>query len=76
MPYCVNHPNRETSYVCMKHDIAMCEECVTCRDPELYCKHRTACPIWFEYKERIKEERRKREESESDAYGKSAAGIG
>jgi hypothetical protein len=42
----------------MKHDIAMCEECATCRDPELYCKHRTACPIWFEYKERIKEERR------------------
>jgi len=25
----------------------MCEECARCRDPELYCKFRSACPIWF-----------------------------
>jgi tRNA-Thr(GGU) m(6)t(6)A37 methyltransferase TsaA len=44
---CVNHPDRETSYVCMKHDIYMCEECMECRDPEIYCKFRSSCPIDF-----------------------------
>jgi hypothetical protein len=60
----------------MKHDIAMCEECVTCRDPELYCKHRTACPIWFEYKERIKEERRQDRNSEFFAHEQTVSGPG
>jgi hypothetical protein len=71
MRRCINHPDRETSILCMKHDLAMCEECATCRDPELYCKHRTACPIWFEHKERIKEERRSGEER-SGASGPGA----
>jgi uncharacterized 2Fe-2S/4Fe-4S cluster protein (DUF4445 family) len=31
----------------MKHQIYLCDECLACRDPELYCKHRSACPIWF-----------------------------
>ena len=44
---CVNHLDRETSYVCMKHDIYMCEECLECRDPEIYCKFRSSCPIHF-----------------------------
>ena len=44
---CVNHPDRETSYVCLKHDIYMCEECLECRDPEIYCKIRSYCPIHF-----------------------------
>jgi len=44
---CVNHPDRETSYVCMKHEIYMCEECMECRDPEIYCKFRSSCPIDF-----------------------------
>ena len=44
---CVNHPDRVTSYVCMKHDIYMCENCLECRDPEIYCKFRSACPIHF-----------------------------
>ena len=47
MGKCINHPDRETSYKCMKHNIYLCEECMTCRDPELYCKYRSACPIWF-----------------------------
>lgn len=32
MPRCINHPDRETNYVCMEHNIAMCEECLECRD--------------------------------------------
>jgi len=47
MGTCINHPERETSYLCMKHNIYLCDECLQCRDPELYCKFREACPIWF-----------------------------
>jgi hypothetical protein len=44
---CIHHPDRETRYRCSKHDIYLCEACLDCRDPELYCKFRTSCPIWF-----------------------------
>ncbi|MFZ5562451.1 MAG: ASKHA domain-containing protein [Thermodesulfobacteriota bacterium] len=47
MGKCVNHPDRETNYVCLKHGIYQCEECLKCRDPQLYCKFRSSCPIWF-----------------------------
>jgi hypothetical protein len=44
---CINHKDRETSYQCMKHGVYLCEDCLRCRDPELYCKFRSACPIHF-----------------------------
>jgi len=44
---CVNHPDRETSFLCMKHNTYLCEECLKCRDPNIYCKFRSSCPIWF-----------------------------
>jgi hypothetical protein len=47
MGTCINHPERETSYICMKHNVYLCDECLQCRDPELYCKFRESCPIWF-----------------------------
>ena len=47
MGFCVNHPERETSFGCMKHNIYMCQECLDCRDPDIYCKFRTSCPIHF-----------------------------
>ena len=47
MSKCFNHPDRETSLVCMKHNVYMCAECRRCRDPKVYCKFRTSCPIWF-----------------------------
>lgn len=47
MGRCTNHPDRKTSYACLKHDIYMCENCMRCRDPDIYCKFRTACPIHF-----------------------------
>ncbi|MFO7665131.1 MAG: hypothetical protein R6V76_00750 [Desulfobacterales bacterium] len=47
MGKCVNHPDRETSYLCMKHNAYLCEECLKCRDPNIYCKFRSSCPIWF-----------------------------
>ena len=47
MGYCINHPDRETSYMCMKHNVVLCDDCLKCPDPELYCKFRSSCPIWF-----------------------------
>ncbi len=47
MPTCVNHPDRETNYICLKHNVYLCEECMACSDPELYCKLRSSCIIWF-----------------------------
>ena len=47
MGTCINHPDRETPYICMKHQIYLCEACLECRDPKIYCKYRSACPIWF-----------------------------
>jgi len=47
MGRCIRHPTRETEFKCMKHDCYLCHECLECRDPKIYCKFRTACPIWF-----------------------------
>ena len=44
---CTNHPEKETAYSCLKHGIYLCEDCLECRDPEIYCKHRSACAIHF-----------------------------
>jgi len=59
MGKCINHPDRETSYICSKHGIYLCEECLECRDPDIYCKFRSACPIWYEHKRRSRQERQK-----------------
>jgi len=47
MGKCESHPDRETSFLCSKHNIYMCAECLRCRDPKIYCKFRTSCPIHF-----------------------------
>lgn len=47
MGKCIHHPERETSYICMKHNIYLCTECLECRDPDIYCKFRSSCPIHF-----------------------------
>lgn len=47
MGKCVNHPDRETNYLCQKQNIYFCEECMHCRDPKIYCKFRSSCMIWF-----------------------------
>ncbi|MGE0085246.1 MAG: ASKHA domain-containing protein [Desulfococcaceae bacterium] len=57
MGRCINHPDRETNFLCMKHEIYLCEECLSCRDPGLYCKFRPSCPIWFIHKQKKREER-------------------
>lgn len=47
MGKCINHPDRVTSYICLKHNIYLCDACLECRDPEIYCKFRSSCPIHF-----------------------------
>ncbi len=47
MGKCINHPDTETPYKCMKHNIYQCDRCLECRDPDIYCKFRTSCPIHF-----------------------------
>lgn len=47
MGRCRNHPDRETSYQCMKHHYFLCDECLECKDPDIFCKFRTSCPIDF-----------------------------
>jgi uncharacterized 2Fe-2S/4Fe-4S cluster protein (DUF4445 family) len=55
MGQCACHPAIETRFLCMKHHRYLCEECLKCQDPELYCKFRSACPIWFLEKKGAKE---------------------
>ena len=47
MGNCINHPNKKTSYKCMKHDYYVCEKCLKCHDPDIYCKFRESCIIYF-----------------------------
>lgn len=57
MEHCINHPDREARFACLKHHIYMCEECMRCRDPQIYCKFRSACPIYFITKKKEKLDR-------------------
>ncbi len=58
--------------LCMKKDIEIRDE--TCRDPNIYCKFRSGCMIWYLYKERLRkirlEEKEKIEESPGLNYKK------
>ncbi len=62
MGKCRNHPDRETHYLCSKHNVYMCEDCLKCNDPELYCKFRTACPVWYMERRKARWEKEKRAE--------------
>lgn len=62
MGKCINHPDRETNYICMKHNIYLCEECLECRDPDLYCKFRPSCSIYFITKKGFNDSNAKQEE--------------
>ncbi len=56
MGECLCHPEKETAYQCMKHNVYLCDECLKCQDPHIYCKFRSSCPIWFMDKKRFKDE--------------------
>jgi hypothetical protein len=39
--------NALESIMCMKHKKYQDTDKMGCNDPEIYCKFRPACPIWF-----------------------------
>ena len=47
MGKCSCHLEKETNFMCMKYGVYLCDECLECRDPNIYCKYRSSCPIWF-----------------------------
>jgi hypothetical protein len=47
MGTCKNHPDRHTGYICQKHNYYLCDSCLACSDPKLYCKFRSSCIIFF-----------------------------
>lgn len=59
---CRFHPERPAVVRCEKFEYDYCQECVdschACTDPELYCRHRTACIIWELCRSEVKKRRR------------------
>ncbi len=59
---CRFHPERSAVVHCEKFEYGYCQECVdscrACTDPELYCRHRTACVIWELCRREVKKRRR------------------
>lgn len=64
MGACINHPDRETRFICSKHQIYLCEDCLQCKDPDIFCKFRTSCPIWFIHKEQARQDKAGKAEEE------------
>ncbi|HAA03851.1 MAG TPA: hypothetical protein DCZ69_03960 [Syntrophobacteraceae bacterium] len=59
---CRFHPDRKADVVCNKMEYGYCRECLdnchACTDPELYCRHRTACVIWEMCRKRARRSKR------------------
>jgi uncharacterized 2Fe-2S/4Fe-4S cluster protein (DUF4445 family) len=45
-PVCYKHSDKTGKYYCSKYERYLCEDCVKCQDPSLYCKFRKMCFIW------------------------------
>ena len=43
---CSKHPEKPGTHYCAKYNRYLCDECLTCQDQTLFCKHRTSCVIW------------------------------
>jgi len=43
---CKSHPDKAGKYFCAKYNRYLCEDCLLCQDPNIFCRHRTACIIW------------------------------
>jgi hypothetical protein len=42
---CRYHPGTQAVFICEKYKSYLCDKCVSCRDPKLYCKFRPMCLI-------------------------------
>jgi len=52
MSCCPENNVEQNRYKCEKHQVYLCDACLKCRDPELYCKFRPSCMIHFLEKEK------------------------
>jgi hypothetical protein len=52
MSCCPDNNVEQTRYKCEKHQVYLCDACLKCKDPELYCKFRPSCMIHFLEKEK------------------------
>lgn len=52
MTCCDDYKEGQQQYKCEKHQIYLCDACLKCKDPELFCKFRPSCMIHFMEKER------------------------
>ena len=52
MSCCPENQEEQSRYKCEKHQVYLCDGCLECKDPELYCKFRPSCMIYYLGKER------------------------
>ncbi len=45
-PKCFRHKEETGKYYCAKYGRYLCEDCLACQDPTIYCKFRKMCMIW------------------------------
>jgi uncharacterized 2Fe-2S/4Fe-4S cluster protein (DUF4445 family) len=45
-PVCYKHSDRTGKYYCSKYLKYLCDDCLACQDPNLYCKFRKMCFVW------------------------------
>ena len=44
--WCARHPDKAAIHHCAKYERYLCEDCLRCQDPEIWCRWRTSCVIW------------------------------
>ncbi len=50
MGTCKNHRGEQARFLCQKYNYFLCDKCLRCYDPEIYCKFRSACIINYKDK--------------------------
>jgi uncharacterized 2Fe-2S/4Fe-4S cluster protein (DUF4445 family) len=45
-PACYKHSDKTGKYYCSKYQRYLCDDCISCQDPSIYCKFRKMCFIW------------------------------
>jgi len=62
---CRNHPDRPAVARCQKYNYGFCHQCLEdepqCPDPDIYCKFRPQCIVYFELKENRRNHRQQEE---------------
>ncbi|MFH0974573.1 MAG: ASKHA domain-containing protein [Spirochaetota bacterium] len=43
---CFRHTDKPGKYFCSKYERYLCDECIACQDPNIYCKFRQMCFLW------------------------------